>query len=414
MLLLRLQPPLFCCRLRKPRQKAISRTLFTKMVNFPVNYLERSVVHKKIVWLERSNRYMLVEIPAYDVIKMVGEGLNREETINLCRKSYHLPKSKAGQFVDEILYIIEYQENNQNIELHTFNPSFPITIPGKFALRKNYLIKGFCFSIEFETEQSEFLIHPKIAHLEVATNHGVDQLFQVFQNNGFTVLMVNQKIIGQWTDENTNYFTGKFSMELLNLIYKKHEPDWMGVFHASAIRKGDQCVLFLGGSGSGKSTISALLMANGYDLLADDFVPVGEASCEVFFFPAAISVKKNALDYLIPFYPQLATAKEFYYQGLDKTVRYLPPMHHFENQSISYPCKALVFVKYDKSCGLTIQRIAQDVAFQLLVPDSWISPLPENASRFLDWFLKMPCYQLTYSDNEMMLETIDKLFRDDL
>ena len=377
-----------------------------------MNYLERPVGQKKIVWLEQSNRYMLVEIPAYNVIKMISDGLTRDETISWCRKTYKLPKYKATQFIDEILDLIEIQKYKPNIELQAIDPSVPI--PEKFASRKNYLIKGINYSVAYETEQSEFLVHPKIAHLEVVTNHCADHQFQVYHDKGLTVLRVNGKVIGQWDSANTNYFTGKFSMELLNLIYGKCDTDWMGVFHASAICKGNQSMLFLGGSGSGKSTISALLMAHGYDLLADDFVPVGGRSSEVFFFPAAISVKKNALDHLIPIYPQLASAKEFYYKGLDKTVRYLSPLHHFENQLLSYPCKALVFVKYQKNSGLTIQKMAKDIAFQLLVPDSWISPLPENASRFLDWFLKMPCYELTYSDNELMLKTIDQLFRDDL
>ena len=379
-----------------------------------MNYLDRAVGQKKIVWLEESNNYLLVEIPAFNIIKKIAEGQTRDEISNWCRKFYHLPKSKAGQFVDDILHLIEMQEYKPNLKLHPFAPSVSITIPDKFASHKNYLIKGLNYLVEYETEYSEFLIHPKLAHLEAVKNCCADHQFQVFQNNGLTVLRVNGTIIGQWDPENTNYSTGKFSMELLNLIYGKGDEDWMGVFHASAISKGNQCVLFLGGSGSGKSTISALLMANGYDLLADDFVPVDAIACDVFFFPAAISVKKNALDHLIPIYPQLESAKQFYYPEMDKTVRYLPPHHHFENQSSSRPCKALVFVKYVKGSGLTIEKMPQDTAFQHIVPDSWISPLPENASRFLDWFLKMPCYQLTYSDNELMLETIAKLFRDEL
>jgi hypothetical protein len=377
-----------------------------------VNYLDRPLGQKMIVWLEESNRYMLVEIPAYNVIKKIAEGQKRNEIVRWCCKSYQLPKNRSGKFVDEIAELIDIKINNTNPKQQAFDSS--ISIPNKFVSQKKYLIKGSTYSVEYGTEHTEFLIHPKIAHLEVVTNLSADHQFQVYEDKGSTGLRVNGKVIGQWDRENSNYFTGKFSMELLNLIYGKNESDWMGVFHASAITKGGQCVLFLGDSGSGKSTISALLMANGYDLLADDFVPVDGSSSEVFFFPAAISVKKNALDHLIPIYPQLASAKEFYYQGLNKTVRYLPPSHHFVNQSSSYPCKALVFVKYWKGSGLTMEKMAQDAAFQRLVPDSWVSPLQGNASRFMDWFLAMPSYQLTYSDNELMLQTINQLLRDGL
>ncbi|MDD4645572.1 MAG: hypothetical protein PHY99_06250 [Bacteroidales bacterium] len=41
-------------------------------------------------------------------------------------------------------------------------------------------------------------------------------------------------------------------------------------------------------------------------------------------------------------------------------------------------------MKNRKGSGLILEEIPKDVAFQHLVPDSWISPLPENASKFMD------------------------------
>jgi hypothetical protein len=236
----------------------------------------------------------------------------------------------------------------------------------------------------------------------------------VFGHKEKFVLRVNGTIIGQWLPEEVHYLTGRFSMELLNRMYRKADPGWMAVFHASAISRHGNCIMFPGDSGSGKSTIAAVLMASGFDLLADDFVPVDADSGEVFYFPAAVSVKKNAMDHLILLYPQLETAAGFYYPGMDKTVRYLAPSPQSENPVFSYPCKALVFVKYQQDSGMILEKMPKDIAFQHLVPDSWISPLPENASRFLDWFLEMPCYQLTYSDNGKMMVAIEELFQHDL
>jgi hypothetical protein len=203
-------------------------------------------------------------------------------------------------------------------------------------------------------------------------------------------------------------------MELLNRMYGRSEPEWMGVFHASAIRRGDQSLLFLGDSGSGKSTGCAILMANDFHLLADDFVPVDGRTGEVFYFPAAVSVKKRAFEKLIPLYPQLDLAAEFEYPEMDKTVRFLSPLSSPENHLSHYPCKALIFVKYQKNSDLIFDKMPMDIAFQLLVPDSWISPLEENASRFLDWFLKLPCFRLTYSDNTKMVAAIEKIFQNDV
>jgi hypothetical protein len=48
------------------------------------------------------------------------------------------------------------------------------------------------------------------------------------------------------------------------------------VLHGNAIRIGDQCMVCVGHSGVGKSTLAAGFMQRGYDILADDVVPVDE------------------------------------------------------------------------------------------------------------------------------------------
>lgn len=46
------------------------------------------------------------------------------------------------------------------------------------------------------------------------------------------------------------------------------------VLHGSALARDDQCVVLLGDKGAGKSTTAAMLMADGFSLLADDVVCV--------------------------------------------------------------------------------------------------------------------------------------------
>ncbi len=357
---------------------------------------------------------MLVELPAYHVIQKLGNGDDPEKIAHWCTRFYHLPKVESKRFVDEVQGLVEQQSVLNESELGKFPPELSDCVPSHFSSIKFYSVNDCIYSVEYETESIEYLIHPKFAHLEISTINDGDHHFQVFQHNERFVLRVNGTIIGQWLPEEAHYLTGRFSMELLIRMYRKTESDWMAVFHASALSKGNKCILFLGDSGSGKSTLAAVLMSCGFDLLADDFVPVDVDTREVFYFPAAVSVKKNAMDHLIPLYPQLEAAAEFYYPGMGKTVRYLSPTHQSINPAFSYPCRALVFVKYQRGSGMILEKMPKDIAFQHLVPDSWISPLPENAARFLDWFLDLPCYQLTYSSNGKMVVAIEELFQHDL
>lgn len=57
------------------------------------------------------------------------------------------------------------------------------------------------------------------------------------------------------------------------------------VLHGNAIRIGDQCMVCVGHSGAGKSTLAAGFMQRGFDILADDVVPVDSQCRAIAGFP---------------------------------------------------------------------------------------------------------------------------------
>jgi hypothetical protein len=376
-----------------------------------MDYLERTIGGKKVIWLAAGNRYLLLEMPAYEVFQKLNLGLCTEEIINWCVKLYHLSPKKAAQFVKEVGAMTKQNIQKTDFLVDPQNLAQTIQIPLRFYSTKFYKINSTLFSASFENQYLEHLIHPKFSHLEVnADIHPCETHIRIFPDKEQNVMMVNNHIIGMWPPEEDHYLSGKFSLELINLMYQKQESDWMATFHATAISKENQCVIFLGTSGSGKSTLAALLMANGFELLADDFVPV-DTSGEAFFFPAAVSVKKNAIKDLEHLFPELVSAREFSYPERNKTIRYLPPT---DNTRSHCPCKALVFVKYQEGHPFVFRKTPKELAFQQLIPDSWISPLAQNANCFLDWFLQKQSYQLTYSDNEKMVKAVHELFSNDI
>ena len=77
-------------------------------------------------------------------------------------------------------------------------------------------------------------------------------------------------------------------------FYNKTEHDWMGVFHASTISKNNHSIMFTGDSGNGKSTLVSILMANGFNVIADDFTPILREDFKTYCFPSAISIKEKS------------------------------------------------------------------------------------------------------------------------
>jgi hypothetical protein len=366
--------------------------------------ITKKLEDKEIVWFQEANRYLLVEHTTADIITDLYYEEDPKSIATKLKTKIDIPIDVALEFIQKIKIDIVIP-NTIGHKVEETNLSYKI--PEKFSFEKFYLINSKIFKVFFSNEFELSLIHPKIAHLEVKQHSIIDFTFQVFNYSKKTFLILDSKLIGSWSVEDIHYFQGKFSMKIIECIYEKEEKDWMGVFHASALNYNKNTLLILGDSGNGKSTSLALLQAQGFQCIADDFVPI-DISKKIHTFPAGISIKKNSLPVLLNYYPELKNSAEYHYSRLNKTVRYLPPKNiNYQEKNL---CKALVFIKYDSNTDFEISKISSLEAFEKLVPDSWISPIPKNATTFLEWFEKLPCYQLTYSNNKKMYAAVKDIF----
>lgn len=361
---------------------------------------------KQIVWFQDNNEYLVVEPLVAEVLFLLNQNMDKQKIVIQLTQQVNIKHQQALNLIEDIEVLL-----NSSKEANEENNLLSVIKPTSFTSIKHYEIKGLIFEVKYASDLEISLVHPKFAHLEIEKTNNIDHKFEVFSNDNAISFSVDDIIIDTWSLKEIHYFQGKFSMELVQKIHQKDENRWMGVFHASAISNGTNTILCLGDSGNGKSTSLALLQASGFTCLADDFVPI-DTSLNVHSFPSAISIKKNSLETLLPLYPELKVSAEYHFKRLNKVVRYLPTNNH--NYSLKYPCKALIFIKYQENSNLIINKISNITAFEQLVPDSWLSPLPQNVKIFLNWFEKLPCYQLTYSDNKKMISTVSKIFTDEL
>jgi len=70
------------------------------------------------------------------------------------------------------------------------------------------------------------------------------------------------------------------------------------LLHAACVERDGRALILTGESGSGKSTMSALLMDAGWRFLGDEFVLVDPASGSVFPFPRPVSLKNASIEAL--------------------------------------------------------------------------------------------------------------------
>lgn len=370
----------------------------------------KEIENKTVTWFPKTNQYLVLESITAKIVGDLLTGISIKEIASQLILALEIPLEQAVNFVSDIKNDIVSPNTTRLEENNTAQKEYKI--PTDYQKTNYYKINGLVFKIDFQSEYEAYWVHPKLAHLTIEEPIKFDFHYQVFTQKKHTSLIVDGEYIGSWNIKDIHFFQGKFSMYIVQDMHQKAEEKWLGIFHASAVSNGKKAILFLGNSGNGKSTSLALLQANGFQCLADDFVPVAAKNQKIFPFPAAISIKKNSVDTLLPFYPTLAETPEFHLKELNKIVRYLPPNN--TDYTTPLPCKALVFIKYRKGSETLLNAIPKLDAFQKLVPDSWLSPIPKNAKRFLNWFEKLPCYELTYSNNNEMIAEVAKLFSDDV
>lgn len=382
-------------------------------MNTNKDFIIRTIGTQKTVWFKNSNRYVQMKDSAFAIFDQLQKGESYDAVVGFLVSNYKLPIAEARRFINEIQeFINEEFSKKRNSLTEEIHPQ--AVIPPKVYSEITYQFENKKFLFKYGDETTEQIIHPIFAHLKVISRASPDNHLDLFTAYNKLHLVSDGAFIGQWDNHDDHLFKGKVFMELLNKGHSKQEKDWMTVLHASAVGNGKNSLLFAGDSGSGKSTLSAILMANGFNILADDFVPIIASSAEVMQFPAAISIKKQAFKVISSIYPELLKAKEFHYKKLNKTVRYLPVQKSEHKVLSCLPVKALVFVRYKHQSGIQLNKIPREQAFRRLVPDSWVSPLAENAERFLDWFASLACYELIYSDNDKVVSTIKTLIEDEL
>jgi len=353
-----------------------------------------------IVWLKNSNKYIILNSKILELIKD-KLSLSSKDFLLEITESLNVSSSIAKKIDKDIseLLLETKQIKLKPVQEHTSKVK-------DCKMIQHYYFNDTCVKICFDSEETKALIHPKYSHLAIANTKNCDVEYKIFNSDKKLVIFKNDQFVGSWDNTELHEFQGKFSMELMCSFYNKTEHDWMGVFHASTISKNNHSIMFTGDSGNGKSTLVSILMANGFNVIADDFTPILREDFKTYCFPSAISIKEKSYSLMEQIYPGLKNSKQYYISELKGAVRYLPPT----SKETSADCSSVVWVKYSQSSENSIKKISTQEALKKILPDTWISNKEVNAKAFLKWIKHTNFYELLYSDNKKLITTINTFY----
>lgn len=365
------------------------------------------VGNNHVVWFQASNKYIII-----------SSLLNKLITLFLASVSFETFKNKVIKVKDYTNPDLLTLYNDIEVFLNECNQPKETLIAKNVQLDKSqrkitnyYKIHKLFFEIHFSSEKLKSIIHPQLEHLEIKTpKHSATISFDIYHKSQQLYLFKNEIIVDFYTLKENHLLQGKFAMKLLCAINNNKESDWIGTFHASTVRKQNKSSMLIGASGSGKSTFTALLMADGFNLVADDITPILSKDKKIYSYPAAVSIKSGAFATLNKIIPKFDELKEHYINPFKGNVKYFPSKNT-DGITNGYKCHALVYINYNKDCKTTIlENLDLSEALNILIPESWLEPSKENAKRFLEWLQTLRCYKLTYSNNNDAITKFSELF----
>lgn len=176
------------------------------------------------------------------------------------------------------------------------------------------------------------------------------------------------------------------------------EQNWLAALHAAAIHDGARALLLPALGGTGKTTLTAALLAAGYGYLSDDVAPLDAETLGVWPLPLPLRIKPGSVPVLRERYPELDVLPA--YGPPDQAVRLLPPprfsLHATQRR---YPVAGLVFPEYRPAAAATVQPISPLEALQRLIAAEALfqRPLiPQHIQRLLAWLEATPAWRLEY------------------
>lgn len=360
-----------------------------------------------IAWFETSNQYIVISDTLKALIDCYFSSNNQSDFITQLHSDLNISLELAELYYREITDFLITSNANANL-----TPQYP---PILFIPRKGsstyYGFGDMTMSIHFGSQAIKNLIHPQFAHATIEQPSTVSSHFDVYKDGESLYLLKDGAHIGDYALSDFHKLQGQFALELVNLLYGQQEGEWIGTFHASTVCNTQEAIMIIGDSGNGKSTLSAILMANGMDVLADDFTPLSSRNLEVYRFPSGISVKEGAFNILKDLFPEFDQLPIHASPSKLVNLKYIPPVNNFENSILHLPCNKLVYVKYDVSEASSLKKVDTEHILATLIPESWLSPLAPNAQLFLDWLQDLECFELQYSDNDFAVSQFKSLFK---
>ena len=265
--------------------------------------------------------------------------------------------------------------------------------------QRRYRTLGEDTRIHFPSLEIESLVHPIVSHLEPssAETRRPSREIEIREGAEGFVIFVDG-------NERSRCNAANEVAPLIHfLVFEKgiREENYRATIHAAAVADGERALIMPGRPGSGKTSLTAALLTEGFQYLTDDFGFLVGDKMELKGLPFSLCIKESGVPTLAEFYPALQDLAVHHRVRDQKKVRYLtPPQTSFSfDQNRTYPVSWAVFPRYEPDGVTELSLLPRSEALRRLLQTCKLTrPMTKpQVSCFIQWLRSLQSYELKHA-----------------
>lgn len=280
--------------------------------------------------------------------------------------------------------------------------------PQEVYAEVTYALLGSAVMVGYTSREQFLHAHPVLQHLQVdpSTQIPIHRILLLETGDQIHLLRDGRcEVVVDALDLLASRLQGLVVQTAVN------DSDYLVYFHAGVVARQGVGFLLPATAGSGKSTLTAALVAHGYHYLSDEIALLRSKDLEVVPAPVSIGLKSGSWKVLESLYGEIPGLR-IHDREDGRQVRYLPPPEtSWVRGTAGFPVTTVIFPNYDPVSATTLQPVARVEALHRLFDDCQaiaVQLTQEHVEKLVDWIKSVDCYQLTMNSLEAAVTQVDR------
>ncbi len=274
-------------------------------------------------------------------------------------------------------------------------------------IRKHYQVDDIVFAIHYPNDILYKRLHPVFEYLYKDIPDGKHMVSVDFSksNNLWEVHWNNTPLEMSMTEEKLAAFLQEKMM--ISTYQSQH---YLIALHAGSVEKNGNVVIMPAVSESGKTTLTATLLYQGYHLFSDE-VSALDYKGYVHPLPFCMNIKEGSWKILSPMHPDL-NKSDIHSRFDGQNIRFLPPINMKKGRQ---KASHIIFPKYTPHAKTSLTQISAKEALEKIKEASYQIQENMETGKFeliLKHLVSLPKYKLVYSNLDEAIDMINRVLEE--